>query len=103
MGIWRLIESLDRHGIRASVMLNSDVGERYPQIIEAGRARNWAWVARGKNNSLFQADMTPDEERAFLTEVVGAIEKTTGHRPAAGSARPSPRRSKPRSSPPNWA
>ncbi|GGX13761.1 hypothetical protein [Streptomyces noursei] len=30
VGIRRLIESLDRHGIRASAMLNSDVGERYP-------------------------------------------------------------------------
>ncbi|MFJ9614164.1 hypothetical protein [Streptomyces noursei] len=47
MGIWRLIESLDRHGIRASVMLNSDVGERCPQIIEAGRARDWAWGTQG--------------------------------------------------------
>ncbi|MFE6686989.1 polysaccharide deacetylase family protein [Streptomyces sp. NPDC057743] len=81
VGIWRLMESLDRHGIRASVLLNSDVGERYPQIIEAGRARNWAWLAHGKNNSVLQADMTPDEERAYLTEVVDTIERTTGHRP----------------------
>ncbi|MFK0293312.1 polysaccharide deacetylase family protein [Streptomyces sp. NPDC090442] len=81
VGIWRLAESLDRHGIRASVLLNSDVGERYPQIIEAGRARNWAWLAHGKNNSVFQADMTPDEERAYLAEVVDTIERTTGHRP----------------------
>ncbi|WP_438489653.1 polysaccharide deacetylase family protein [Streptomyces sp. S186] len=81
VGIWRLIESLDRHRIRASVMLNSDVGERYPQIIEAGRARDWAWIAHGKNNSRFQADMTPDEERAYLADVVGAIEKAIGRRP----------------------
>ncbi|MCK7626016.1 polysaccharide deacetylase family protein [Streptomyces sp. RS10V-4] len=81
VGIWRLIESLDRHGIRASVMLNSDAGERYPQIIEAGRARDWAWIAHGRNNSTFQADLTPDEERAVLAEVVGSIERTTGHRP----------------------
>ncbi|MCE4942051.1 MULTISPECIES: polysaccharide deacetylase family protein [Streptomyces] len=81
VGVWRLIESLDRHGMRASVMLNSDVGDRYPQIIEAGRARNWAWIAHGKNNSLFQADMSPDEERAYLAEVVGTIERTTGRRP----------------------
>jgi len=25
VGIWRMIESLDRHGIRASALLNSDV------------------------------------------------------------------------------
>ena len=48
VGIWRLIERLDRHGIRASVLLNSDVAERYPQIIEAGRRANWAWLAHGR-------------------------------------------------------
>lgn len=81
VGIWRLIDSLDHHGMRASVLLNSDAGERYPQIIEAGRARNWTWLAHGKNNSLFQADMTRDEERAYLTGVIDSIEKTTGRRP----------------------
>lgn len=81
VGIWRLIDSLDRHGLRASVLLNSDVVERYPQIIEAGRARDWAWVAHGKNNSMFQAGMSPDEERVLLTEIVDTIEKGVGKRP----------------------
>ncbi|MDX2827774.1 polysaccharide deacetylase family protein [Streptomyces ipomoeae] len=81
VGFWRLLKALDRHRIRASVLLNSDVADRYPQIIEAGRERDWAWLAHGKNNSVFQADMTPDEERAYLTEVVDTIEKATGTRP----------------------
>jgi allantoinase len=32
VGIWRTIQSLDRHRMRASVLLNSDVCARYPQI-----------------------------------------------------------------------
>ncbi|GCD47770.1 polysaccharide deacetylase family protein [Streptomyces paromomycinus] len=81
VGIWRLIESLDRHGLRASVMLNSDVTRHYPQIVEAGRARGWTWVAHGRDNSTFQADMSVEDERAYLTEVVGTIEEATGRRP----------------------
>ncbi|MFD9867580.1 polysaccharide deacetylase family protein [Streptomyces niveus] len=81
VGIWRLIESLDRHRVRASVMLNSEAGNRYPQIVRAGRDRDWAWIAHGRNNSVFQADMTRDEERAYLTEVVDTIERDTGRRP----------------------
>lgn len=81
VGIWRLTDSLDRHGIRASVMLNSDVGTRYPQIVRAGRDRDWAWIAHGRNNSLFQADMTREEELACLTDVVDTIERDTGRRP----------------------
>ena len=81
VGIWRTIDSLDRHGVRASALLNSDVGERYPQIVQAGKDRDWAWLAHGKNNSVFQADVPAEEERAYLTEVVDTIERTTGHRP----------------------
>ena len=81
VAIWRLIDSLDRHGIRASALLNSEAVRRYPQIIAAGNARDWAWLAHGKTNSTLQTAMAPDEERAFLTEVVEAIEAATGRRP----------------------
>ncbi|MEU6117227.1 polysaccharide deacetylase family protein [Streptomyces sp. NPDC047117] len=81
VGFWRVLESLDRHGLRASVLLNSDVVDRYPQIVRAGLDREWAWLAHGKNNSVFQADMGVEEERAYLTEVVTTIERATGRRP----------------------
>ncbi|WP_298745448.1 hypothetical protein [uncultured Microbacterium sp.] len=47
VGLWRMIESLDRHGVPASVLLNSDVCRHYPQILEAGRQRGWAWLVGG--------------------------------------------------------
>jgi allantoinase len=82
VGIWRMIESFDRHGIRPSVLLNSMVAERYPQIIKAGLSRDWAWLAHGKTNSILHTGMTVDEEREFLTEVVDTIAAaTTGQRP----------------------
>ncbi|MCP2169783.1 polysaccharide deacetylase family protein [Goodfellowiella coeruleoviolacea] len=81
VGFWRMLQTLDRHGIRASVLLNSDVCEQNPQIIKAGVERNWAWLAHGKNNSILHANMTVDEERAYLTDVVETIERATGKRP----------------------
>jgi allantoinase len=81
VGIWRLIEALDRHGIRASALLNSDAAAQHPQIVEAGRDRGWAWVAHGKTNSILHTGMSTDEERAVLTDVVATIEKATGQRP----------------------
>src|SRR3981189_3837908 len=58
VGIWRMIEALDKHKIRASVLLNADCCAHYPQIIEAGKQRNWAWLAHGKKNSIFQTRST---------------------------------------------
>jgi allantoinase len=81
VGIWRMIESFDRHGIRPSALLNSDVCGRYPQIIEAGRERGWAWVAHGKTNSVLHSGMSIVEEREFLSDVVETIEQATGQRP----------------------
>jgi peptidoglycan/xylan/chitin deacetylase (PgdA/CDA1 family) len=82
VGIWRTMESLDRHGIRASVLLNSAVAEHYPQIIEAGLERDWAWLAHGRTNSILHTGMEPDEEREVLTGIVDTIAAATGRRPS---------------------
>jgi peptidoglycan/xylan/chitin deacetylase (PgdA/CDA1 family) len=81
VGIWRMIESFDKYGIRPSVLLNSDVAARYPRIIEAGKTRHWAWLAHGKTNSMLHTGMEPDEERRFLKEVTETIANATGQRP----------------------
>ena len=73
VGIWRMIEALDRYKMRASVLLNSDVCERYPQIIDAGRKRNWAWLAHGKNNSTFHIGMDVPNEQKVLKDIVDMI------------------------------
>jgi len=81
VGIWNLMEVLDRHGIRASVLLNADVCRLYPQIVESGSEREWAWLAHGKSNSIFQTGMELEEERSYLTDVIETIERHTGRRP----------------------
>ena len=81
VGIWRTIDILDRHGIRASALLNSMVAEHNPQIIKAGVERDWAWLAHGSTNSILHTGYAPDEERRILTEITGTIETATGHRP----------------------
>jgi allantoinase len=79
VGVWRMMEALDRYKIRASVLLNSAVCKHYPQIIDAGRERKWVWLAHGRDNSTFEAGMELNEERKYLQEVVGTISTATGH------------------------
>ncbi|MGH3678971.1 MAG: polysaccharide deacetylase family protein [Natronosporangium sp.] len=81
VGVWRVIDCLDRHGVRASALVNSEVPDRYPEIVEAGRDRDWAWVAHGRTNSILHTDLSPDEERAEITDVVKTIASATGQRP----------------------
>jgi allantoinase len=81
VGIWRQLELLDRYGIRASALLNSEVVQRYPQIIAAGKQRGWAWLAHGSSNSLLHSGLSLDEERIALRDIVTTIEQGTGVRP----------------------
>jgi peptidoglycan/xylan/chitin deacetylase (PgdA/CDA1 family) len=81
VGIWRMMDVLDKHRIRASVLLNSDVCDRYPQIIREGNKRGWVWLAHGKNNSIFETGMSEAEERAYLTDIVQTITRSTGSQP----------------------
>ena len=81
VGIWRIIEILDRNGLRASALINSDAARHYPQIVKAGLERDWAWLAHGRTNSVLHTGMDRDEERAVLTDIVDTIAGATGRRP----------------------
>lgn len=81
VGLFRLMELLDRHGIRASAITNAAVFEHYPALVEEIAARGWAWVGHGQDNSSWWVGMGPDDERAALSQVVGAFERATGAAP----------------------
>ncbi|WP_432874694.1 polysaccharide deacetylase family protein [Kribbella sp. CA-245084] len=81
VGVWRIIDILDRYGVRASALVNSMVAERNPQLIKAGVERDWAWLAHGQTNSILHTGYEPDEERRILTDITSTIETATGKRP----------------------
>jgi peptidoglycan/xylan/chitin deacetylase (PgdA/CDA1 family) len=81
VGIWRLMDVLDRTGFRASAITNLDVLDRYPEIVEEGRKRDWAWVAHGTNNSSWHVGMERDDEVALVSGIVDAFAATCGQRP----------------------
>ncbi|WP_082945164.1 polysaccharide deacetylase family protein [Mycobacterium sp. 852013-50091_SCH5140682] len=81
VGIWRIIDALDRYGVRASALLNSDVAEHFPQIVAAGKERDWAWLAHGRTNSVLHTGYTLDEERRLLEEITHTIAAATGRAP----------------------
>jgi allantoinase len=81
VGIWRMMEVMERYGVKGTVALNSDVCERYPRIIEEGRKLDWEWMGHGNNNSTLFAGQSEAEERALIKTVVGTITKSVGKAP----------------------
>jgi peptidoglycan/xylan/chitin deacetylase (PgdA/CDA1 family) len=82
VGIWRLMDALDRVGIRASAITNSEVCLRYPQIVEEVTKRDWAIVAHGRDNSTWQTGMEYEDERVFIEQIATELASATGRRPA---------------------
>jgi peptidoglycan/xylan/chitin deacetylase (PgdA/CDA1 family) len=76
-----MVELLDEVGMRASVLLNSDVCARYPEIVRAGVERDWAWVAHGATNSRLWTGLEPDAERRALADIFETIAEATGRAP----------------------
>jgi peptidoglycan/xylan/chitin deacetylase (PgdA/CDA1 family) len=80
-GVFRIMEALDRHGIRASVLLNAEVCDHHPAIIEEGIKRNWEWLGHGLTNSAAMNDYPAEEERAVIRQVKEKIAAATGKAP----------------------
>ena len=81
VGIWRMIDVMEKYKVKGTVALNSDVCEEYPRIIEAGKALSWEWMGHGKNNSMLMAERAESEERTMIREIYDSVTKHTGQKP----------------------
>src|SRR5712691_3896666 len=63
VGIWRLMDVLSKHGIRASAALNSEVCDHHPEIIEEAGRLGWELIGHNQTNALRLTEMDASEER----------------------------------------
>jgi allantoinase len=81
VGIWRVMEIMERTGFPCTAGLNAEVCERYPEIIAEGNRLGWEWMAHGANNSSLFTGLPEGDERALIASVLETIERGTGKRP----------------------
>lgn len=78
VGIWRLLDTLARYGVRATLSVNSAVCREYPEIVERTFAAGWEMMPHG----VVQRTMaTVDDEAAVVREALDELEAATGRRP----------------------
>jgi peptidoglycan/xylan/chitin deacetylase (PgdA/CDA1 family) len=81
IGVWRLMEVLDRYGIRGSVALNSLLCDHHPVIIEEGNKRKWEWMGHNESNTRRLNEAPPGEEAPIIKRTFATIERAAGTRP----------------------
>ena len=81
IGIWRIIEVLDRHNVKATVDINAYVCDHYPIIVEECKKLGWEFMCHANTNSQFLGGMSEAEERRVIRESMVAITKAVGQRP----------------------
>ena len=81
-GVWRMMEAMDRYGVRGSVSLNVAVCDHHPEIIAECVDRGWELFSHGIYNTRFTYNMTEAQEREMIEDVIATIERASGQRVA---------------------
>jgi peptidoglycan/xylan/chitin deacetylase (PgdA/CDA1 family) len=81
VGIWRIMEVLEKHKIRASPTLNSDICDHHPQIVKAAVALGWEILGHNETNSRWLNQMAPEEEKQSIAGALAKIAALAGQKP----------------------
>ena len=79
VGIFRVMQALDRHGIRASVAVNAAVAARYPTLLQECTRRNWEIIANGQDmDHLHHAGLAMADEKKIIEDTLDLLREASG-------------------------
>ena len=79
VGIFRVLDVLDRFGVTPSVALGSAAAQRYPELLDELMQRNACFMAHGDYATRrITSRMTEAEERAFIATARDLVAAVTG-------------------------
>jgi peptidoglycan/xylan/chitin deacetylase (PgdA/CDA1 family) len=79
VGFWRMLEVMDRYGVRCTVNINLALLEHFPEIRDAMVQRDWDFCCHGFYNTRAEPrELSLEEERAFYQEAIDTLKRTTG-------------------------
>lgn len=81
VGIFRIMEVLERHGIRATATCNSDICDFHPEIIEDAMKLGWEFMGHNKKQTAWLDTIPPEEERGVIHRCLARLEQATGKKP----------------------
>jgi len=90
-GIWRLLDVLDKHNVKSTVLASGLIAELFPESVRAAKDRGHEIASHQYDQSVFPPMFkTKEEERASLIKAKEALERVSGA-PVVGYMSPGPR------------
>ncbi len=80
-GIWRIVNTLNRHGVKASVMANSRCVEEFPEAMQHIVHSGHDLAGHAYTQDGLLTYMTVDEQRAVIKKSLDQLESVAGKRP----------------------
>jgi allantoinase len=77
-GIWRVMETLEKFGVRASVSLNAAMCDHMPEIVDECVKLNWELFSHGIYNTRLIYGLSEDDIRQIIGDSVDTIKRHSG-------------------------
>ncbi|MFM2129754.1 MAG: hypothetical protein RL477_1300 [Pseudomonadota bacterium] len=81
VGVFRVMEAMDRHGVRGTAALNSEICDHHPRIVERAKELGWGVIGHCQSNSRPLNEIPAGSERAVIRATLDTIETCWGVRP----------------------
>ena len=82
VGIFRLLDLLQKHGIRATIAMDALTAQNYPYLVKHCQDRGCEFIGHGISVSqMITSNMTEGEEREYIQTSLEALSKATGTQP----------------------
>ena len=78
VGHFRLVEVMEKHGIKGSVSLSVAMCQHCPEIIEQVDALDWEFFSHGVYNTRYSYGMDEAQERALIEDAIATVKNATG-------------------------
>lgn len=81
VGIWRIMDVLDKLQIRATASVNSEICRHHPQILQAGVERGWEFIGHNITNTVRLTQLAEADERQTISRCATLILEAVGAKP----------------------
>ena len=83
VGIFRVLDVLEKHGVKATIAMDALTAEHYPYLVDHCLKRGCEIMGHGISASrMISANMTEQQEREYLETSIEAVKRATGSAPS---------------------